>query len=389
MVSRLEAVLDAQRGGLFPWAPVFFGIGIGAFFALRFEPGQQTWALIAAAIATSLFLALWSNALLRLALAAVLLILAGFSVAGLRAHHVAEPVLGFRYYGPIEGRIVSIDRSASDALRLTLDRVVLRDMDPRRTPARVRVSLHGQQGFIDPEAGVTVILTGHLSPPGGAVEPGGFDFQRHAWFQRIGAVGYTRTPVLTLAPYRADGFGIWITRIRLQISAAVQATLEGRAGGFAAAITTGDRAGMDAGTLEALRASNLAHLLAISGLHMGLLTGFVFGVVRAVLSLFPRAVLVLPAKKIAALLALAAGAVYLALSGGNVATERAFIMVAVMFLALLVDRRAITLRAVAVAALIVLTLRPEALYGPGFQMSFAATTALVAVFGALQARRRG
>ena len=382
--SSAQATLDAQRGDLFPWAPVFFGLGIGIFFALRFEPGQMVWTLVLGSLCAA-FVAAWRMPAIRLVIAAFVLALAGFSIAGLRAHSVAEPVLGFRYYGPIEGRIVAIDRSASDALRLTLDQVVMRDMEPRRTPARVRVSLHGQQGYIAPEPGLRVIMTGHLSPPGGPVEPGGFDFQRHAWFQGIGAVGYTRTPVLSIAPYESAGFGVWITRVRLSISAAVQETMTGRAGGFAAAITTGDRAGMDAATLEALRASNLAHLLAISGLHMGLLTGFVFAAARAGLSLFPRAVLVVPAKKIAAIFALAAGAVYLALSGGNVATERAFIMVAVMFLALLVDRRAITMRAVAVAALIVLTLRPEALYGPGFQMSFAATTALVAVFGGLRA----
>lgn len=383
ILSRLEGTLDAQRGDLFPWAPVFFGFGIGIFFALRFEPDRTTWLLVATLALCAGILA-WRIISARLGVTALLLVLAGFSIAGLRAHSVAEPVLGFRYYGPIEGRIVAIDRSASDAPRLTLDRVVMRDMAPRRTPARVRVSLHGQQGYITPEPGMRVILTGHLSPPGGPVEPGGFDFQRHAWFQSIGAVGYTRTPVLTIALFEGAGFGVRITRVRLRISAAVQETIKGRAGGFAAAITTGDRSGMDAATLEALRASNLAHLLAISGLHMGLLTGFVFAATRAALSLFPRAVLVMPAKKIAALMALAAGAIYLALSGGNVATERAFIMVAVMFLALLIDRRAITMRAVAVAALIVLTLRPEALYGPGFQMSFAATTALVAVFGGLR-----
>ncbi|MEP5198757.1 MAG: ComEC/Rec2 family competence protein, partial [Paracoccaceae bacterium] len=382
--SKVEAVLDAQRGDLFPWAPVFFGLGIGIYFALRLEPGPAAWSFVAA-LALFCCTVAWRFVAARLWMAAILLILGGVSIAGCRAYSVAEPVLGFRYYGPIEGRIVAIDRSASDALRLTLDGVVMRDMDPSRTPTRVRVSLHGQQGYITPEPGLRVIMTGHLSPPGGPVEPGGFDFQRHAWFQSIGAVGYTRTPVLTIAPYTNGSFSVWITRVRLRISAAVQDTIKGRAGGFAAAITTGDRAGMDQATLEALRASNLAHLLAISGLHMGLLTGFVFAAARVGLSLCPRVVLVMPAKKIAALLALVAGAIYLALSGGNVATERAFIMVAVMFLALLVDRRAITLRAVAVAALIVLTLRPEALYGPGFQMSFAATTALVAVFGGLRA----
>ena len=90
---------------------------------------------------------------------------------------VADPILPFRYYGPIEGRIVVIDRSQSDKPRLTLDRVVLRDVAPDRTPARVRVSLHGEQGWITPEPGLTVILTGHLSAPEGPVEPGGFDFR--------------------------------------------------------------------------------------------------------------------------------------------------------------------------------------------------------------------
>jgi competence protein ComEC len=59
-------------------------------------------------------------------------------VAGLRTASVAEPVLAFRYYGPVEGRIVGIDRSQSDKPRLTLDRVVLRDVSARS--ARLPVS---------------------------------------------------------------------------------------------------------------------------------------------------------------------------------------------------------------------------------------------------------
>jgi competence protein ComEC len=118
---------------------------------------------------------------------------------------------------------------------------------------------------------------------------------------------------------------------------------------------------------------------------MGLLTGLVFSVLNFVFAMIPvRYAQSLPARKLAAVGALMAGAFYLALSGGNVATERAFIMVAVMFLAVILGRRALTLRAVAVAALIVLTLRPEVLTEPGFQMSFAATVALVAVFGEIR-----
>ena len=381
----IESVFARQQGHLFPWAAVFYASGVGIYFALRFEPVRADWVWVLLGLTGVTLLALQAREGLRPAWIGMALVLAGFAVAGAKAHLVAEKTLGFRFYGAIEGRIVKVDRSASDALRLTLDRVRLEDVSPAATPARVRVALHGDRGFLDPEPGVTVILTGHLSPPGGAVEPGGYDFRRQAWFQRLGAVGYTRTPVLALAPHDGRAWELWVYRLRMRLSAAVQAALPGPVGAFASAITTGDRSGIAEADYEALRASNLAHLLAISGLHMGLLTGFVFGAVRLALAALPGVALRRPAKKIAALFALAAGAMYLLLSGGNVATERAYIMVAVMFGAVLADRRAVTLRAVAVAALIVLTLKPEALFGPGFQMSFAATTALVAVYGAFRA----
>ena len=306
----------------------------------------------------------------------------GMGLAAWRTHEVAAPVLGFHYYGPVEGRVVNIDRSSSDAVRLTLDRVVLDRTPPERVPTRVRVSLHGEQDFVEPAPGMRVMMTANLSAPGGPVEPGGFDFRRNAWFQGIGAVGYTRTPVLAVSP--ASARGLWMTSLRDRISGAVQAALPGRIGAFAAAITTGDRSGMDRETLASLRASNLAHLLAISGLHMGLLTGFVFATIRYGFAAVPAVALRWNIKKLAAVVALAAGAFYLGLSGGNVATERAFVMVAVMLVAVLFDRRALSLRSVALAAIIVLSLRPEALVGPGFQMSFAATTALIGVYSWLR-----
>ena len=136
---------------------------------------------------------------------ALVLVALGLCAGGLRTATVAGPVLEFRYYGPIEGRIVAVDRSASDKIRLTLDRVVLAGTAPDRVPRRVRVSLHGDQPVFTPTAGARVALTGHLAPPSGPGEPGGFDFQRHAWFLGIGAVGYTRTPVLLQAPRAAGG----------------------------------------------------------------------------------------------------------------------------------------------------------------------------------------
>ncbi len=384
MRALLENAALAQRGALIGWVPVCLGIGIGTYFALGQEPGLIGLTTLAAVASALIVVA----RLVRVAYAplamAVVLIVVGVGLAKYRTEAMSAPVLGFRYYGPIQGRVVSIDRSASDALRLTLDQVVLARMAPDRTPKRVRVSLHGDQPAAPFAPGTVIILTGHLSPPAGPAEPGGFDFQRHAWFLELGGVGYTRTPALRLAVPEQTSLAMRIFAMRMAISSAVQMAMPGETGAFAAAIMTGDRSGMDQGTLADLRASNLAHLLAISGLHMGLLTGFIFATLRYGLVLLPGVGLHWPVKKIAAACAMLVGAFYLALSGGNVATERAYIMVAVMFAAVLLDRRALTLRAVAIAAIIVLVWQPEALIGPGFQMSFAATTALVAVFGALR-----
>lgn len=380
----IGAALERERGHLFPWVPVCLGAGIAIYFTLTFEPGLLHYGLVAlGGLSLLVWQAYWHEALRPVGIALVL-VLAGVLVAGLRAHTVAGPQLTFRYYGPVEGRIRAIDRSQSDKVRLTLDRVVLSRVSPARTPRRIRISLHGPQGYLMPEPGLTVILTGHLSPPQGPVEPGGFDFQRKAWFDQLGAVGYTRSPALALAAAEEGSAGLLVHRIRMALSAAVQRAIPGENGAFAAAIITGDRSGMGQETVKDLRRSNLAHLLAISGLHMGLLTGFVFAVLRYAMALIPKIALCWPTKKIAAGGALVIAAIYLALSGGNVATERAFVMAAVMLVAIMLGRRALTLRAVALAAVIVLTLRPEALTGPGFQMSFAATTALIGVFGWLR-----
>jgi len=378
--SVLYAGLANQRGRLFLTVPVVLAIGIGIYFALPREPLAAEWAALGGLGAVSVLAAVFlpeEGAPLALALALAVL---GCLAAGARTAYVAAPVLGQRYYGPIEGRVVKLDRAPSDALRLTLDEVVLQDMSHGRTPARVRITLHGPHDFAPPEPGLRVMTTGHLGPPPAPAEPGGFDFRRLAWFERLGAVGYTRAPVVIAAPAGQGAAGLRIHRLRMAISAQVQAQLPGDKGGFAAAILTGDRSGIAQERMEELRRSNLAHLLAISGLHMGLLTGFVFGLLRLLMALVPPVALRAPTRKIAAVGALAAGAFYLVLSGGNVATERAYIMVAVMLVAVLLERRAVSLRSVALAATLILLMRPEALVQAGFQMSFAATVALVAVF---------
>ncbi|MEM1131250.1 MAG: ComEC/Rec2 family competence protein, partial [Pseudomonadota bacterium] len=370
-IPGLPNFIARQRGRLFLWVPICLAIGISIYFNLPLEPGRPLLGLLTVCAICIVLVARRSGETAAPLLIGLALVIAGTALAGWRAHHLTAPVLEFRYYGPVEGRIVAIDRSISDRLRITLDRVVLRETAPDRTPTRVRVALHGDIPGTELRAGLLVGVTAHLSPPAGPVEPGGFDFQRLAWFKKLGAVGYSRTPVVALAPPEARNLSAHLFRIRLALSDAIRARLPGQTGAFAAAILTGDRSGLSRETLDTMRATNLAHLLAISGLHLGLLTGFVFAIMRGAIALIPPLALRVPAKKWAALVALPAAAAYLALSGGNVATQRAFVMAAVMLCAVLLDKRAFTLRAVALAAVIILVLRPETLTGPGFQMSFA------------------
>ena len=381
--DRLAAMIEAQRPHLPLWLPVLFATGIGAYFSVPREPEGWMLAALAAGILMGLGTVLRASPFARILLMVVLMPAAGFGAAALRSRLVAAPVLPYSMTATVEGRVAGLDRSAADRARVTLDRVVIHGLDPARTPARVRISADPSTPEAVLRPGLRITGYARLSPPPAPAEPGGFDFRRIAWFDGLGAVGYTRTPMLEAWSGEGDLGGGWqqqVFAVRMALSRAIQAAIPGRNGGFASAILTGDRSGVDPDALAALRAANLAHLLAISGLHMGLLTGFVFALVRYGLALAPGVALHHPTKKIAALVALAAGAAYLLVSGANVATQRAFIMTAVVLFAVLIDRPALTLRAVALAAMIVLAIRPESLTEAGFQMSFAATTALIAAF---------
>ncbi|MCL5777478.1 ComEC family competence protein [Limibaculum sp. FT325] len=377
--------VEMRRAGL--WFPVLMGGGIWVYFALPSEPPAWTAALALLPAAAAALPAIRGRLLPRAVVLAALAFAAGYALALGAAHRIAAPVVERPAGLTIEGRVLALDRSASEAPRLLVDRVTLFGVEPEATPRRVRVALLGTDFATAPRPGETVRLHATLLPPGDPVEPGAFDFGERAFFEGIGAVGYTRNPVLCVPPdeaVRGDAGGVadrlrlWLAAVRFDLSEHLRAALPGPPGAFAAAIMLGDRVGIAEADAEALRISSLAHLLAISGLHMGLLTGLVFAAARLALAIPPCVALRWPTKKLAAVAALAAGAGYLMLSGATVATQRAFVMVAVAFLAILFDRPAISLRGLALAAAVVLAVRPVSLFDVGFQMSFAATLGLVA-----------
>ncbi|WP_370692956.1 ComEC/Rec2 family competence protein [Pseudotabrizicola sp.] len=382
-LARPFAALAMARGTLFPWVPIFIGAGIGGWFSLSWEPGAEVYAGAVGVLLLCLILRLWGPEAGHPFAAALGCVAIGVLACGLRLHVVQAPMLDFRYYGPVTGRVINIDRSQTDAMRITLDRVQLDRVRASRLPERVRISLRGKVPGHAPFPGEVVMVTATLQAPDGPVEPGSFDFRRMAFFDRLGAVGYTNAPVVL---WQAAPDGWSVASVRRDLAMALMRAAPGDAGGFIAGIMTGDRSGLSREAVQALRDTNMAHLLAISGMHMAFLTGFVFAGLRMGIAAVPPLALRVNGKKLAAVVALAVAAFYLALSGANVATERAFIMVSVMLGAVLLDRKALTLRSVALAGVILLLWQPETLLEPGFQMSFAATVALIAGFRAVNRR---
>jgi len=380
----LEAQRALQSRRLALWIPVGFGLGAQGYFLWPSEPSAML-ALAAAALSLAgLFAARRLGRGVALA-AALVCLTSGFGAAAMRARTVAAPVLSGQTEALVEGRVRAISQSAAGRPRLLLEDARVWGLAAADTPARLRVTLMSARHAEGLGPGDRVSVMARLGPPGGPVEPGAFDFARAAWFARLGGVGVARTRVARLEAAPLSGLAaarVALDRARLRLGEALRAGVGGQAGAFAAAIVTGDRAALPVTALQALRDSNLAHLLAISGLHMAIVCGLAFGAARLALALTPGVGVRWPVKPIAAVVALAAGLGYLALSGAAVATQRAFVMAAVVFAAMIVNRPAVTLRALALAALMVLAAAPESLTQVGFQMSFAATVALVAAYEA-------
>lgn len=362
--------------------PIALASGAAAYMIAPFEPG---WPVLAAAFLVPLLASFATRRLLAGFLSFVLVLLAcagGGALAGkTRSYLVAAPVLSHEI-GPVrvEGVIAEIDASESSR-RIRLGVRAIEGLQPGETPKFVRFSV---RGAITLSPGRAVTCRAILSPPPKPTVPGDYAFHRDAWFQQLGAVGFSLgqcQPLATPPPTDAlERFLLWIGAVRRAIASHVYDAAGEKGGGMAASMIAGDRSFITPDDAEALRVSGLAHLLSISGVHMVLAGGIFFFGVRLIWPLAEPLALRMPAVQVAALGAIIACTLYFAISGGEVATQRAYVMALIAFGAKLFDRPAISLRALAVAMFIVVLLQPESVVAPGFQMSFAASAALIALY---------
>ena len=371
----LQTAFALQSGRVVVWAPVFLALGIWTYFNLPNEPSS----IAVMALAVPAVFLIWLGRRISTGLL-IGLIIFGFCLSKLRQEIVTTPLLrGAVNSSDISGFIADADNRGGKKRALVIELDSATNVPDGELPRRVRIST-----FDAPTAliGDYVHFTARLSPLPTPVMPGGFDYGRDLYFQSIGAMGQNTSPLVfedRPVPWRFVERRLF-HKLRSVMGARITSVIPGALGAFANSIVTGERASIPPEMNNSLQISGLAHIISISGLHMSLVAGGVFWVMRAFLALFPALVLNYPIKKWSAVAALIVGFIYMLLADSGSATERSYIMIAVMFFAILVDRPAVSMRNLALAALIILVFNPEQAVSASFQMSFLAVMGIVAFF---------
>src|SRR3954462_11848959 len=293
---------DTAAGRLLPWLPVCFGIGIVIYFAAEHEPALWGGVPLAGVLAVITYVARARPVAFPLLIGATAAA-AGFAIATVKTARVAHPILQHSAWNvPLSGFIeVREQREKTDRIVVRVHSIEGRLRD---APERVRLSVKKRMA---PPVGTFVEVKARLNPPLRPLRPGGYDFSRDLYFQRIGATGFVLGAIKIVDPPLQPGFWLryatFIENIRDTIDARIRAVLPGDAGSIASALLTGKRDAISAPVNDAMYVSSLAHVLSISGYHMAVVAGVVFFIVRALLALSATLALRYPIKKWAALVA--------------------------------------------------------------------------------------
>jgi len=365
----------------FLWLPVAAGAGVVLYLYADREPSLWLIAPAAVSLGVLAYLARAKRVAFFL-LCGFCAVFAGELSAALRMAWVAAPVLDKIRIVTLQGFIEEMDFRRTGA-RFLLRVHSAEGLAPEQTPFRVRLSLRRTPPF---EAGTYVRLKARLLPPARASLPGGYDFARDAWFARLGAVGNVLGRIEIVPSPESPGLAasamMAIDRGRNALARRIDTIVGGDSGAIAAAMVTGKRDLLSEEAKEVIREAGIFHIITISGVQMTLVAAIFFVGLRRLLALSQTLALSYPIKKWAALFAIAGAIFYDIATGSRVGTERALFMTLIMLASVLLDRQALTMRNLAIAAALVILIQPEAIMGASFQLSFAAVAALVAVYEA-------
>ncbi len=386
----INDIIAIERTRLILWGPVVFGFGAAAGCGV-FAGSKLTdiFAIALFLLALYFVAALVAKRLdkriiapIKIVILAILIFQAGIMIALLRIEAVHAPVFTSQIANPIQisGEIIDIDKSYSGNWRAKIKIESFQNLAKDKSPKYIRLSIRELKAD---QIGAKINCLAELQTPPPPIIPGGYNFARKAYFSQIGAVGFCKSkPAFsqTADISSIDEFRNFVTRQRLQTSALLADHKVGGGGGFLAAVFTGDRSWMSNEDTNALQISGLHHIVSVSGMHITLIAGIVFLTFSKILALIAPLALRFDVRKIAGTLSILIATLYTIFSGAEAPAVRALMMCFVVFGAILLNRRAISMRGLAIAALLLLLIRPENAIDAGFQMSFLATMALVALW---------
>lgn len=376
-MKAISEFFEKDSDNWFSWVPVLFACGIGLYFSLPFEPSKWiTLAVIEFLLIVAYFLRFSQRGLCIVV--AVAVVFAGFVNIQVKTLYLEKnlptPSEGVFY---LRGQIMSVDTNFRGRPRIVLGK--MESFDDEKIKGQYRLTIVSKT--IPLVEGHCVELVAEVSPLMKSGLYGGYQPDRKLFFEGINGSGYVMSSVYELPCPQA--YGYWKNKVsqwRREVSEMIAKELPAEEAAVVAAIVAGNRNLMTREQVENYRDSGLAHFLSISGLHMSMIAGLMFFFVRLFMALIPSLALKYNSKKVAAILAVFISTVYLVISGMAVPTQRAYIMTFVVLLAILFERRAISMRVLALAALIILIISPQMLVSISFQLSFAAVIALVAFY---------
>ncbi len=351
----------------------------GILFKLHFTNLMLTSGALASIFAAIILVCVPLKRERRVLLYPLAIFILGGASAQFKLEQIPKNTIARETFVQLTGLVQSIEHRTGRPTRLTLE-VEKTSKESWLVGRNVRLIVRTE---IEPDlaAGQRVSVNTVLRQPPGAIVPNGFNFGRYNLFKGISTQGFAVSKIETRPLQQTSStFKNYIENVRSNLSARILNSMEQPLSGVAVALVTGHRQYMDPETATNLRDAGLAHLLAISGLHMGLLTGVAFFVFELLFASISAVSLRITPRKLAAVLAWIFALTYLGLSGASTSTTRAFIMVTIAIVAVLTDRRVLSLRSIAVAAFVILLISPDALLGSGFQMSFAATIGIVVAY---------
>ena len=319
----------------------------------------------------------------------------GFLWAALLAHHRMADWLPPELEGrdlALTGVVASLPAVNERGVRFELD--VESAADPR-VPEKIQLTWYAgkrEEGAQVPAVhpGERWLLTVRLRRPHSSVNPGGFDYEAWLIERGIGATGYVRPKDEARLLGRRNSLSDRIEQAREAVRERFLAELGPTpAAGILAALAVGDQHAIPAEDWKLFNRTGVTHLMSISGLHVTLVSGLLAWLVGVAWRRTPALALRLPARKAAAVAAIAGAFGYTLLAGFAVPAQRTFYMVTVVALALWTGRIASPLRVLALALAVVVLLDPWAPLSPGLWLSFGAVFLIFYVAGGWGAAGRG